>query len=91
MLRGKRIIRTFADVIINQEPMRKFLTLLFALCLSLAAEAQHIYQGGSVYNTKLYTWDGKHLYQGGSVYNTKVVTLMGATFIVAVASITRSC
>lgn len=39
--------------------------------------AQHIYQGGSTYNTTLYTWDGRYLYQGSSKYGTKLLTWDG--------------
>lgn len=38
--------------------------------------AQHIYQGGSTYNTTLYTWDGRYLYQG-STYNATLCTIDG--------------
>lgn len=57
--------------------MKTIIALIFALFCSISASAQHVYQGGSVYNTKLATWDGHFIYQGGSVYNTKLYTFDG--------------
>ena len=48
--------------------------ILALTLLTVSGYAQHIYQGGSKYGTKLYTWDGTYLYQGGSKYGTKIFT-----------------
>ena len=51
--------------------------ILALALLTVSGYAQHIYQGGSKYGTKLATWDGKHIYQGGTIYGTKLYTWDG--------------